>query len=115
MLPPSSNTTTGLYHPPLTLPLLPLPLGHHGCHRHHGGQTHNCPLPKKEATAAPPLAYQWQHRLENVYKSRQLGLIYLSTVFEVCDVSQGNSAISKLLAWKNYTFFAIYILLDESP
>ncbi len=26
---------------------------------------------------------------------------------------QGNLAISKLLAWKNCTFFAIYILLDE--
>jgi hypothetical protein len=32
-------------------------------------------LPKKEATAAAPPAYQWQHHRENVYKSRQLGLI----------------------------------------
>jgi hypothetical protein len=44
-----------------------------------------------------------------------LDLFYLSTVFEVSDVGQGNLAISKLLALKNCGFFfAIYILLDES-
>ncbi len=43
-------------------------------------------------------------------------IIYLK-YFEVCDVGQGNFAFSKLLAWnkKFCTFFAIYILLDESP
>jgi hypothetical protein len=52
---------------------------------------------RKETAAAPP-AYQQQHQCENVYKSRQLGLILLSTVFKVCDDGQGNLAISKLLA-----------------
>jgi hypothetical protein len=44
-----------------------------------------------------------------------LDLFNLSTVFEVCDDGQGNLAISKLLALKNCTFFAVYILLDELP
>jgi hypothetical protein len=35
-------------------------------------------LPKKEATAAPPPAYQRQHQHENVYKSCRPGLIYKS-------------------------------------
>jgi hypothetical protein len=62
------------------LPPLPLPPGPH-CHRrhhrhhHHRGPTHRCLLPKKESTAAPPPAYQRQHQSENIYKSRQLGLI----------------------------------------
>jgi hypothetical protein len=43
-----------------------------------------------------------------------LDLFNLSTVFEVSDDGRGNLAISKLLALKNCTFFAIYILLDES-
>jgi hypothetical protein len=64
-------------------PPLPLPLGHHRLHSHHHGQTRRHPLPKKEATAAAPPAYQRQHQRKNVYKSRQLGLMYLlSTVFE---------------------------------
>jgi hypothetical protein len=37
-------------------------------------------LPKKEATAAAPPAYQRQQQRENVYKSRQLDLFNLSTV-----------------------------------
>ena len=37
--------------------------------------THHCTLTKKEAVAAPPPAYQLQHHCENIYKSRQLGLI----------------------------------------
>jgi hypothetical protein len=36
---------------------------------------HNCPLPKKEAVAASPTAYQQQHQRENIYRFRQLGLI----------------------------------------
>jgi hypothetical protein len=57
ILPPSSNATaTGLYCPLQLPPPLPLPSGHHR------GQVHCCPLPKKEATAAPPpSAYQRQH------------------------------------------------------
>jgi hypothetical protein len=43
-----------------------------------------------------------------------LDLFNLSTVFEVCDDGRGYLAISKLLAEKNCTFFAIYILGDES-
>jgi hypothetical protein len=63
--------------PPPPAPLLPLLPGCHHRHCHHGDQTHHHPLPKKEATAAAPLAYQWQNQGENVYKSRprQLGLI----------------------------------------
>jgi hypothetical protein len=56
----------------------------------------------KEATSAPPPAYQQQHQRENVYKSWRLDLFNLSTVFEVCDVGQGNLAISKLLALKSF-------------
>jgi hypothetical protein len=41
-----------------------------------------------------------------------LDLFNLSTVFDVCDVGRGNLAISKLLAKKKCTFFAIYILQD---
>jgi hypothetical protein len=74
-------------------PPLLLPLGHHRLHRHHCGQTHRRQMPKKEATAAAPPGYQWQHQRENVYKSRRLGLI-----LEVCDDGQGNLAISNLLA-----------------
>jgi len=61
-------------HCPLQLPLL-LPLGCHSHHCHHCCQTHQCPLPKKEATAAPPPVYQWQHQRENVYKSCRPGLL----------------------------------------
>ena len=43
-----------------------------------------------------------------------LDLLNLSTVFDVCDVGRGNLAISKLLAKKKCTFFAIYILQDAS-
>jgi hypothetical protein len=34
-------------------------------------------LTKKEAAAAPPPAFQLPHHHENIYKSRQLGLISL--------------------------------------
>jgi hypothetical protein len=44
-----------------------------------------------------------------------LDLFNLSTVFEVCDDGRGNLAISNFLAKKKFTFFAIYILRDESP
>jgi hypothetical protein len=48
---------------------------------------HHCPLPKKEAAAAPPPACQRQHQRQNVYKSRRLGLIltfiYIIEVFDV--------------------------------
>jgi hypothetical protein len=70
--------------PPPPLPLT-LPPGRHRLHRHHRGQTRRRPLPKKEATAATPPAYQRQHQDENVHKSRRLDLFNLSTVFEVCD------------------------------
>jgi hypothetical protein len=56
-------------------PPLPLLLGRHPLHRHHHAQTHRCPLPKKEATAAAPPAYQRQQQCEKVYKSRRLGRI----------------------------------------
>jgi hypothetical protein len=79
-------------------PPLLLPPGRHRLYRHHRGQTHHRPLPKKEATAAAPPAYQWQHQRENVCKSDNLDLFNLSTVFEVCDDGRGNLAISKLLA-----------------
>jgi hypothetical protein len=62
-------------HPPPSLPPLPLLLGRHHRHRHHHDQNHHCPLPKKEATAAAPPAYQRQNQRKNIYKSRQLGLI----------------------------------------
>jgi hypothetical protein len=58
--------------PPPPLPLTP---SHHRLHRHHRGQTCHRPLPKKEARAAAPPAYQRQHQRENVYMSRRLGLI----------------------------------------
>jgi hypothetical protein len=86
-------------------PPLPLPPDHHRLQRHHHGQTCRHPLPKKEATAAAPPAYQWQHQRENVYKSRRLGHIKLSTVFEVFDDGRGNLAISKLLAKKKLYLF----------
>jgi hypothetical protein len=44
-----------------------------------------------------------------------LDLFSLCTVFEVCDVGQGNLSIVKLLAKNNCTFFVIYILGDEWP
>ncbi len=65
------------YHPPPPPPPLLLLPSHRRLHCHHHGQTHRRPLPKKEATAAAPPAYQRQHQHENVYKSRWLGLIYL--------------------------------------
>jgi hypothetical protein len=91
----AANRRPSLPPPPLSLP----PGRHrlHRLHRHHRGQTFCCPLPKKEATAAAPPAYQRQHQCQNVYKSRQLDLFNLSTVsrkFSEC------------------TFFAINILVD---
>jgi hypothetical protein len=46
----------------------------HHRHRHHHRRYHRCqtrrrPLPKKEATAAAPPAYQRQHQCVNIYKS----------------------------------------------
>jgi hypothetical protein len=111
LLPPSNATAAGLYCPPPPLLLLPLPPG---CHRHHHGQTHRRPLPKKEATATPPPAYQQQHQCETFPSPDNLDLFHISTVFEVCDAGQGNLAISKLLALKKCTFFAIYILRNDS-
>jgi hypothetical protein len=61
-------------------PPLLLPLGRHHLHHHHRGQTCHRSLPKKEATAAAPPAYQWQHQLEIVYMSRGLDLFNLSTL-----------------------------------
>jgi hypothetical protein len=61
--------------PPPPTPQLPLPLGRHHRHRHRRGQAYRCTLMKKEAAAEPPPAYQLPHHCENVYKSRQLGLI----------------------------------------
>jgi hypothetical protein len=43
---------------------------HHHHHRYHRCQTRSRPLPKKEARAAAPPAYQRQHQVVNVYKSR---------------------------------------------
>jgi hypothetical protein len=62
-------------HPLPPPPPLPLPLGCHRLHRYHHGQTCHCQMSKKEATAAAPPVYQWQHQRENIYKSRQLGFI----------------------------------------
>ena len=42
---------------------------HHHHHRHLRCRTPCCPLPKKEATAAPTPAYHRQHQCEIVYKS----------------------------------------------
>jgi hypothetical protein len=42
---------------------------------HNRGQTHHRSLTKKEAAASPPPVFQLPHHRENVYKSRQLGLI----------------------------------------
>ena len=61
--------------PPLPPPPPPLPLGQNHRHCHNRGQTHHRTLTKKKAAAAPPPAYQLSHHCENVYKSRQLGLI----------------------------------------
>ena len=61
-------------------PLLPLPPGRHHCLRHHRGQNHCRTLTKKESAAATPPAYQLPHHLENVYKSRQLGLNRLTAI-----------------------------------
>jgi hypothetical protein len=65
-------------------------------------------LPKKEATAAAPPAYQWQHQLENVYKSRRLDLFNLSTV------SREFSDYQVVSLKKIAPFFAMYILVDAS-
>jgi hypothetical protein len=54
-------------------------------------------LPKKEATAAAPPVYQWQHQYEKFTSPDDFNLFNLSFVFELCDVGQGNLAISKLL------------------
>ena len=43
--------------------------------RHNNGR-HNDGKGQKEAAAPPPPACQWQHHRENIYKSRQLGLVY---------------------------------------
>jgi ABC-type transport system involved in multi-copper enzyme maturation permease subunit len=94
-------------HPSPPLPPLPLPPGHHRLHCHHRGQTCCHPLPKKEATAAAPPAYQWQHQLENVYKSRQLDLFNLSTVSREFSNYQ-------VVSLKKLYLFAIYILVDAS-
>ncbi len=80
-------------------PPLSLPPGRHRLHHHHRGQTCRRHLPKKEATAAAPPAYQRQHQRQNVYKSRQLDLFNLSTVSRKFSES---------------TFFAINILVDAS-
>ena len=45
------------------------------CHRHHRCWTNHSLLPKKEAAALPPPAYQQQHQCEKVNKSKWLGLI----------------------------------------
>jgi hypothetical protein len=66
---------------------------------------------------------QQQHRqcsngstnVETYTSPDDLDLFNLSTVFEVFDDGRGNLAISNLLAKKKRTFFAIYILGDESP
>jgi hypothetical protein len=79
-------------------PPLPLPLGRHRLHRRHCGQTRHHQMPKKEATAAAPPVYQWQHQGEIFTSPDDLDLFNLSTVFEVCDDGQGNLAISNLLA-----------------
>jgi hypothetical protein len=86
-------------------PPLPLPLGRHHLHRHHHGETHRRPLPKKEATAAAPPAYQWQHHVKMLTSPDDLDFFNLSTVFEVCDDGRGNLAISKLLALKKMYLF----------
>ncbi len=83
-MPPSTLLLPAAFaakHRPLPqAPLLPLPPGHHHLHRHHCGQTCRRSLPKKEATAAAPPAYQRQHQCDIVYKSRRLDLFNLSTV-----------------------------------
>jgi hypothetical protein len=76
---------------------LPLPSNAIECHCHHRHRPHrhcrcccrppplpphHCSLPKKEAAAAPAPVRQRQHQRENIYKSRQLGLI-LTFIIEV--------------------------------
>jgi len=81
---PPSNTAAAI-EPPPPPPLHAIFIIHHQHRlRHLHCQTlHRHPLSKKEASAPPPPAYQWQHHCEHVYKSRQLDLFNLSTVFEV--------------------------------
>ena len=50
-------------------------------------RTHLRPLPKKEAPAPPPPAYQRQHHCEHVYKSRQLG--HILTLFNLSTSREG--------------------------
>jgi hypothetical protein len=53
--------------------------------RHDDGR-HNDGKGPKEAAAAPPPAYQWQHHRENVYKSRHLDLfILINSIRNFCD------------------------------
>jgi hypothetical protein len=79
-------------------PPLPLQLGRHRLHCHHRGQeTCHRSLPKIEAKAAAPPAYQQQHQCENFTSPDDLDLFNLSTVFEVCDDGREKLAISKLL------------------
>jgi hypothetical protein len=94
MMPPTSNATAaGLYCPPQPPPMLPLLLGCHCHHCNHHGQTHCCPLPKKEHL------YQCTNGSTNLKTFTSQTTWTYSTYlqyFEVCDVGQGNLAISKL-------------------
>jgi hypothetical protein len=75
--------------PPLTPPpLLLLPSCHH-CHRHHHGQQQHLHQHTNGSTNVKRFA-----------SPDNFELLYLSTVFEVCDVVRGNLAISKMLALK---------------
>jgi hypothetical protein len=61
-------------------------------------------LPKKEATAAAPPAYQWQQQHENVYKSRQLDLFKLSTVLREFSNYQAVSLKKNLVPFLRCTY-----------
>jgi hypothetical protein len=85
-------------HPPPPLPPLPLPPSRHPRHCHHLVKLTVIHCQRKR---------QQQHHHQRTNSSTNvkiftspddLDLLNLSTVFEVCDVGQGNLAISKLLA-----------------
>jgi hypothetical protein len=90
---------------PLPLsPPLPLPPGHRCLHRHHRGQTHRRPLPKKGNSSSTIQHTNGSTNVKMFTSPDNLDLFNLSIVFEVCDDGRGNLAISKLFAEKNCTF-----------
>ncbi len=71
-------------------------------HRHHGGQTHRCLLPKKLATAAAPPAYQWHTNLKMFTCPDDLDYFNLPTVFPplgVCTTVSVRTTVSTICWW----------------